>query len=123
MEPFADLADLPLRQIWESATVRTIDGDRLTLGVVELDASAVVPEHRHDHEQLGIVLQGSLEFRVGDEKRELGPGGTWRIPSNVPHEVKAGPGGAVVLDVFAPVREDWTEIEPDETAEPPRWPS
>ena len=123
MEPFADLADLPLRQIWQSAAVRTIDGDRLTLGVVELDANALVPEHRHDHEQLGMVIEGSLEFRVGDERRELGPGGTWRIPSNVPHEVKVGPDGAVVLDVFAPVRQDWGGIEPDESARPPRWPS
>jgi quercetin dioxygenase-like cupin family protein len=121
MEPFADLADLPPRQIWQTAAVRTVDGDRATLGVVELDANALVPEHRHDHEQLGMVIQGSLEFRVGDETRQLGPGGTWRIPSNVPHEVKAGPDGAVVLDVFAPVRQDWGGIEAD-APRPPRWP-
>jgi quercetin dioxygenase-like cupin family protein len=121
MEPFADLADLPLRQIWQSVAVRTIDGERLTMGVVELDANALVPEHRHDHEQLGMVLHGSLEFRVGDESRQLGPGGTWKIPSNVPHEVKVGPEGAVVLDVFAPVRQDWGGIEPDEPRAP-RWP-
>jgi quercetin dioxygenase-like cupin family protein len=121
MEPFADLADLPLRQIWQSVAVRTIDGERLTMGVVELDANALVPEHRHDHEQLGMVLHGSLEFRVGDERRQLGPGGTWKIPSNVPHEVKVGPEGAVVLDVFAPVRQDWGGIELDEPRAP-RWP-
>jgi quercetin dioxygenase-like cupin family protein len=121
MEPFADLADIPLRQIWESVSVRTIDGERLTLGIVELDAKAVVPEHRHDHEQLGMVLQGSLEFRVGEEKRQLGPGGTWRIPSNVPHEFEVGPEGAVVLDVFAPVRQDWGDVEP-QTGRTPRWP-
>jgi len=122
MEPFADLADLPLRQIWQSVGVRTIDGERLTMGVVELDANALVPEHRHDHEQLGMVLHGSLEFRVGDERRELGPGGTWKIPSNVPHEVNVGAEGAVVLDVFAPVRQDWGGIEPDEPRAP-RWPA
>lgn len=122
MEPFADLADLPLRQIWQSVAVRTVDGERLTMGVVELDANALVPEHRHDHEQLGMVIHGSLEFRVGDERRELGPGETWKIPSNVPHEVKVGPEGAVVLDVFAPVRQDWGGIEPDEPRAP-RWPA
>jgi len=121
MEPFADLFELPLRQIWESVSVRTVDGDRLTLGIVELDANAVVPEHRHDHEQLGMVLHGSLEFRVGEEKRQLGPGGTWRIPSNVPHEVEVGPEGAVVIDVFAPVRQDWGSVEP-QSGRTPRWP-
>jgi quercetin dioxygenase-like cupin family protein len=121
MEPFADLSALPPRQIWESVAVRTVDGERLTLGIVELDPNAVVPEHRHDHEQLGMVLQGSLEFRVGGDTRQLGPGGTWRIPSNVPHEVTVGSEGAVVIDVFAPARQDWGGIEPT-AARPPRWP-
>ena len=65
---------------------------------------------------------GSVEFRVGDETRQLGRGGTWRIPSNVPHEVKVGPEGAVVVDVFAPVREDWGGIEPTQPRGP-RWPT
>jgi quercetin dioxygenase-like cupin family protein len=121
MEPFVELSDLPLRQIWESVAVRTVDGERLTLGIVELDPNAFVPEHRHDHEQLGMVLHGSVEFRVGEEKRELGPGGTWRIPSNVPHEVHVGPEGAVVIDVFAPVRQDWGDVEP-QAGRTPRWP-
>jgi hypothetical protein len=36
-----------------------------------------------------------------------GPGGTWRILGDVPHEVTVGPDGAVVIDVFSPPREDW----------------
>jgi quercetin dioxygenase-like cupin family protein len=123
VDPFAELSGLPLRQIWQSVAVRTVDGERLTLGVVELDANALVPEHRHDHEQLGMVLQGSVEFRVGDVTRRLEAGGTWCIPSNVPHEVKVGPEGAVVVDVFAPVREDWGGIEPTPAQREPRWPS
>jgi len=119
---FADLAGVPPRPIWDGVLVRSVDGERLTLGVVELDAGSVVPEHRHENEQLGMVLAGSLTFRVGDESRDLGPGGTWSIPANVPHEVHVGPDGAVVIDVFAPGRADWAAIEPGEPA-PPRWPA
>ncbi|MBA3429804.1 MAG: cupin domain-containing protein [Actinobacteria bacterium] len=61
----------------------------------------MVGEHSHDHEQLGIVLRGSLRFRVGEEERELPPGGTWSISSDVPHSATAGPDGASVIDVFA----------------------
>jgi len=39
--------------------------------------------------------------------RTFGPGGTWRIPSNVPHEVRVGPEGAIAIDVFSPIRDDW----------------
>ena len=63
-----------------------MDGERITLAVVELDPDAVVAEHAHENEQLGIVLQGRMSFRVGEETRELGPGGTWTIPANTPHE-------------------------------------
>ena len=98
-----------------------MDGERITLAVVELDPGAVVAEHAHENEQLGIVLQGSMRFRVGDEVQELGPGGTWTIPANTPHEATAGPDGAVVIDVFAPPRDDWAALE-SLAARAPRWP-
>ena len=98
-----------------------MDGERITLAVVELDPGAVVADHAHENEQLGIVLQGSMSFRVGDEVLELGPGGTWTIPANTPHEATAGPDGAVVIDVFAPPRDDWAALE-SLAARAPRWP-
>jgi quercetin dioxygenase-like cupin family protein len=121
MSAFASVETLTPQDIWTGVSVRAVHGERITLGVVELDANAVVPEHSHENEQLGIVLQGSMTFRVGDESRELSPGGTWNIPANVPHEVTAGPDGAVVLDVFAPRRDDWSRFEPQPPREP-RWP-
>ncbi len=121
MSGFAELHELAAQDIWTGVAVRAVHGDRLTLGVVELDPNAVVPEHAHENEQLGMVLSGSLTFRIGDESRELGPGGTWSIPANLPHEVVTGPDGAVVIDVFAPGRADWAEREPSANR-PPRWP-
>jgi quercetin dioxygenase-like cupin family protein len=121
MSAFDNLSSLELRRIWDGVHARVIHGDRITLGVIELDANAVVPEHSHEHEQLGILLSGSLEFRVGDESCELGPGETWSIPGNVPHEVHVGPDGAVVLDVFAPTRDDW-RTAPQADARDLRWP-
>jgi quercetin dioxygenase-like cupin family protein len=106
---FDSLSSLDLQRIWDGVHGRIVHGDRITLGVLELDANSVVPEHQHEHEQLGMCLSGSLVFRVGEESRELGPGETWSIPGNVPHEVHVGPAGAVVVDVFAPPRDDWRE--------------
>jgi quercetin dioxygenase-like cupin family protein len=116
-----DLAGLELLAVWDGIHARTIEGERCAFAVVELDPGAVVPEHSHEHEQLGIVLDGSVSFRIEDETRELRTGGTWRIPPNAPHEVHAGPEGAVVIDVFAPARDDWQDLERLEPR-PPRWP-
>ena len=90
-----DLADLPPIPVWEGVIARRVQGERLTLAVVELAPNAIVPEHRHPNEQNGLVIQGRVLFRCGDEERELGPGGTWRILGGVPHSVVAGPDGAV----------------------------
>jgi unsaturated pyranuronate lyase len=121
MSAFDSVSSLDLQRIWDGVHARVVHGERQTFSVVELDPDRVVPEHHHDQEQLGMCLSGSLLFRVGDESRELRPGDTWSIPSNVPHEVHVGSVGAVVIDVFAPTRDDWREApRVDERA--PRWP-
>ena len=122
MSAFADLEGLGPQDIWNGVSVRAVHGERITFGIVELDSSAVVPEHSHENEQLGLVLSGSLTFRIGDETRELGPGDTYVIPAHLPHEVTAtGPSGAAVVDVFAPTRADWSRFEP-QAPRAPRWP-
>ena len=119
--PLDDIAGMQLMQVWNGVVARTVHGERLSLAVVELEPDTVVPEHSHENEQLGMVITGTVNFRVGTDTRELGPGGTWRIPPNTPHEVHTGPEGAVVIDVFAPVRADWDALERLESRSP-AWP-
>jgi quercetin dioxygenase-like cupin family protein len=116
-----DLEALPPFDIWgEAVRARRVEGQRLTLAVVELAPNAVVPEHRHPQEQLGMVIEGRVTFTIGDETRHLGPGGTWRILSNEPHMVVTGPDGATVIDVFSPTRDDWGF--PLQEPRDPNWP-
>ena len=121
MSNLSELSEIAPKAIWDGVTARVVDGERITLAVVEIEPNGLVPEHLHPNEQLGLVLEGSLTFRIDGEVRELGPGGTWRILGDLPHEARAGAGGAVVVDVFTPIRSDWQELE-DDPARPPRWP-
>ncbi|MEV0382145.1 cupin domain-containing protein [Nonomuraea sp. NPDC050643] len=116
-----ELHAIPPTRIWNDVLARVVQGDHLTLAVVELPPGGLVPEHRHANEQLGVCVQGTLRFRAGAETRDLGPGGTWCVRAGVPHEVTAGPDGAVVVEAFSPVRDDWAGLEtvPDQE---PRWP-
>jgi quercetin dioxygenase-like cupin family protein len=116
------LKQIAPKPIWDGIAARIVQGERISLAVVELEPNGLVPEHHHPHEQLGLVLEGSVTFRIGEETQRLAAGGTWRITADVPHEVRAGARGAVVVDVFTPVREDWAALEPD-AARPPRWPA
>ena len=69
---------------------RVITGANASLAVVELAPGAIVPGHQHAHEQLGLCLVGSITFTVGDETRELGPGGTWRVHPHGPAARRRG---------------------------------
>jgi len=120
MSAFGGIDRLDHIRIWGGVTVQAVEGDRTTLAVVDLEPGANVPEHRHDNEQLGVLIRGAMHFRVGDETRDLAPGDTWRILSDVPHEVTAGPEGALAIECFTPVRGDWATLERDEDRAAPR---
>jgi quercetin dioxygenase-like cupin family protein len=121
MSDLQELEALTAKAIWDGVSARTLEGERVTLAFVELEPGAHVPEHRHENEQVGVLIQGSLRFRIGDETRELGPGGTWRILRDTPHEVWTGDDGAFAVEAFAPARADWAGLE-DSPVQPPRWP-
>jgi quercetin dioxygenase-like cupin family protein len=118
---FEALRDIRPHLLVEGIMARAVEGERLTMAVVELDPNAVSPSHHHENEQLGFVIAGSIVMRIGSDERELNPGDTYNIPSHVSHDAVAGPDGATVVDVFVPVREDWKKLQ---RAEPtnPRWP-
>lgn len=122
MSAFDHLAEIAPQQLFEGFLARAVHGELLTLAVVEIEPGATLPEHRHANEQFGMVLRGSASFRVGDEERELAPGSMWRIASDTPHTLVAGPEGAEVIDVFSPPRDDWRELSELEPRRP-RWPA
>ena len=72
--------------------------------------------HRHDaNEQLGVIVRGALDFRIGDaddeERVVLHEGDVYLAPPGVWHgdSVFIGDdeyGEVWILDVFAPVREE-----------------
>ena len=111
MTAFDELKDIAPLQIWPGLIARALTGDEATLAQIELEPNVDVPEHAHVNEQIGILTGGSLTFRIGDESRELEPGGSWVIRAHVPHSVTAGPEGATLIEVFVPARDDWADRE------------
>jgi quercetin dioxygenase-like cupin family protein len=93
--------------LFPGVEIRTTSGDQLMLSVVTLETGSVVPEHSHPHEQMGMMISGTLEFTIGGVTRIVEPGDIWRIPGNVPHKVRTLEGPAVALDVFHPIRDDY----------------
>jgi len=93
--------------IFPGVEIRTAAGMNLMLSIVRFEPESVVTDHSHPHEQMGILLEGKLEFTVGGVTRLLGPGDMWRIPGGVVHRVRALDQPARAIDVFHPIRQDY----------------
>lgn len=83
-----------------------IHGVATHLTEVRFVKGAVVPEHRHPHEQTGYLISGSLRFFGGGEDTVVTPGDCWNFASEVPHGAEALE-DSVVIEVFSPIREDY----------------
>jgi quercetin dioxygenase-like cupin family protein len=86
---------------------RPLFGAGAMLNLIEFEPGSTVPPHSHPHEQLGIVLRGMQALVVDGTAHELGPLEGYVLPGDVEHSAYCGPEGALVLDVFTPVREDY----------------
>lgn len=104
---FANREQCSRHAIFPGVTLHTLAGQQLMLSLVEFEPGSVVERHSHPHEQMGILLEGELEFFVGEERYVARPGDMWRIPGGVAHKVIAGDRPAKALDVFHPVRDDY----------------
>ena len=119
---FASVDDIAPLALMDGIRVRAVNGERITLGVFELEPGLRMPEHRHPNEQVGMVLRGEFTFTIGGETRVRHPGDMWVIPAGIPHAVEvAGPAGCTVLETFSPPRDDWAD-RPREAPAPGPWP-
>src|SRR4029077_2224568 len=93
--------------IFPGVHIRTCAAERMMLSLVDLEPNAVVAEHSHPHEQVGMLLEGRATFFIGGEEKTLQPGDLYRIPGNVRHKVIALGERVRALDIFCPVREEY----------------
>lgn len=100
------LIDQKARLLAAGLTGHYVHGESMTMGMVEIEAGSELPAHQHPHEQITFILEGELDMIIGSEQVNLKAGMYYVIPSNIPHGAIAKT-ACKVLDVFAPVREDY----------------
>ena len=101
---------LPSREIGPGVTIQPLAGEHVMFNYVRLAPSGQVPLHAHPHEQLGLIMEGEMDMQIGDQRQTLRPGATYVIPGGVSHSGRAGKAGALVLDVFYPLRDDYLRL-------------
>jgi quercetin dioxygenase-like cupin family protein len=87
-------------------------GERMSVQHFHIEPGAVVPEHAHEHEQVGFVARGAFTFVVDDEEYVIGPGDSYVVASSESHSAENRTDEPVTgIDVFSPPRAapDWRE--------------
>ncbi|MEM1264065.1 MAG: cupin domain-containing protein [Pseudomonadota bacterium] len=109
-DTFFNLYDLSAglaRNLAPGIDTRIFAGDHAMLSVVNFKPNSEGSIHSHPEEQWGVVLSGSgVRIQNGIEI-PVEQGDFWCTPGDMPHGFVAGTDGAMVLDIFAPPREEY----------------
>lgn len=79
------------------------DGEFLSANVSILQEAGDALHTQKSHDEIVVVLEGDVDFRVGDETRQVGPGDLIFIPRDTIHGPVIEEGQRfAALSVFAP---------------------
>jgi len=114
--------ELPWESMKSDIDRRLITGTNTMIAQIYLKKDAVVPLHSHHNEQITYVLEGALEFLLGDRQEDrviVRAGDVLTIPPNLPHSARALE-DTLDIDVFNPPRQDWLDGSDSYLREPAR---
>ena len=103
---FGSFAEVDDEVITDKITRRVVSGEKGMLVWWRMEPGAHAAAHSDPHEQIAWVLKGTMEFRLGNDKRVCVPGDIVVIPGGVEHEAWF-PSECEVIDFFAPPGEDF----------------
>jgi len=97
---------LPQKELIPGFRGKFVHGEAMSLVFWEVAPGAIVPEHKHEHEQILHVMEGEFEFTLEGKTRIYRPGDIVLIPSFAPHSGRALT-ACKLMDLFSPAREEY----------------
>ncbi|MCP4403408.1 MAG: cupin domain-containing protein [bacterium] len=106
MSYFYELKDLQEIPLINGITMKAIYGEKSSVTFVDLPPYSHIDSHHHKREQIGIVLEGEIQYTIEGETKTCGKGAAFVIPPNAHHSLLvASEKGAKMLDIFTPKRD------------------
>ena len=81
--------------------------DKLMVCELKFTKGTTSAIHKHPHEQITYVVSGALKFSVGGQEQVVHAGDVVYMPANVEHGVLLAVEDSVIVDNFAPNRDDF----------------
>jgi Cupin domain len=82
---FVRFGDVGAFDLAPGVSGRPLFGEGAMLNLIRFEPGAAVPLHSHEHEQLGLVLEGMQALVVDGIAHELGPLEGYVLPGGVEH--------------------------------------
>lgn len=103
---FFNVKELPKKEVKKGATVCSVFLENLMLTYFEFEPETEIPAHKHPHQQITLILEGEMEFKLGMETKILKSGEGAAVPPNTEHSARSLT-KARVIDAWNPIREDY----------------
>lgn len=72
-------------EIEKGIRVKTLVVGTVQLRHLDFEPGTLIPDHHHPEEVLTMILEGTMEMRVGDETRAVRAGDVFRVPPKTSH--------------------------------------
>jgi len=99
--------DVPIVELAPGIKTHIISAEKITLSIISGEPDAQLPPHRHENEQMMIVLDGGCDFIIEGEYHAVQKGDVVVLPSNIEHGGRITQKGCSIIDVFSPPRQDF----------------
>ncbi len=101
-----DFDQIQPEHITELYRRKIVQGENVTVARLEAGEGATTRTHRHQHEEIIILLKGCWRFHFPSGDVTLWPNQMLTIPSGVEHSSEVLE-DVVAIDVCTPRRQDW----------------
>ncbi len=102
--------DKPWKMVRKGIERKAFGSDKVTLALHRLHPGHELLPHSHPNEQVVYILEGSVDFHIGDDTLRIEAGGLAVVPPGVTHYVEVvGDQPAINLDVFTPARPEYLQ--------------
>ncbi len=106
--PTVDWSKIEWQKVRDGVDRKAFSGEGATLALHRLKPGHEPRPHAHPYEQIVYIMQGQVDFHVGEATIRLGPGGLLTVPPNVTHWAEVvGQEEVLNLDVFTPRRAEY----------------
>ena len=101
--------DVPQVELVPGSNSHIVSAENITVSFLTMDPNTHFAPHRHESEQVMVVVDGECDEIASGKLYHLKKGDVIILPSNIEHGAHISDKGCKAIDVFSPPRKDFVE--------------